>query len=397
MDEKSSAIGSRFSRSVEDDLNEIRELGRYRTTRSVQGRPGPRALINGREVLMFAGSNYLDLAGDDRVIAGARTAVDEYGAASGGSRLINGNLRLHEELEADLAAFAQQETALLFSTGYMANLGVITALAGPEDVIVSDELNHASIIDACRLSRAETRVFAHNNPHDLRRVTSTLVGFRRRLLVLDGVFSMDGDIASLSEIVPIAREHEMTVVMDDTHGFGVLGPNGRGTAELEGTDVDVTVGSLSKALGSFGGYAVCSNAVRELLINVSWSFIFTCGLLPAAVGAARSALKIIIAEPRRRVRVLERAAQLRNGLSEFGFDIGASRTHIVPVILGENARVMDLCEKALDRGIYAQGIRFPSVPLGAERLRITPICSHSPEDVSQAVTVLSELSLETAI
>jgi len=275
----------------------------------------------------------------------------------------------------------------------MANLGVITALTGPKDVIVSDELNHASIIDACRLSRAETRVFAHSDASDLRRVLSTLTGFRRRVLVVDGVFSMDGDISPLSDIVPIARDHEMTVVLDDTHAMGVLGADGRGTAELEGVEVDIVVGSLSKAMGSFGGYAICSYSVRELLINTARSFIFTCGLLPAAAGAARAALQVIRAEPQRRAIVIERAAQLRGGLAEIGFDTGRSRTHIVPIILGNNATVMAVCEKALQRGIYAQGIRFPSVPLGTERLRMTPMCSHSSEDVSQALTALAEIGV----
>ncbi|MCE2390281.1 MAG: aminotransferase class I/II-fold pyridoxal phosphate-dependent enzyme [Proteobacteria bacterium] len=340
---------------------------------------------------MLAGSNYLDLAGDERVLAAARAAVDEYGGAAGGSRLINGNLALHEELEAELARFAGHRAALLFSTGYMANLGVLATLAGPDDAIVSDSLNHASIVDACRLSRAQTRVFRHNDPRDLERVASGLAGFRRRILVTDGVYSMDGDVARLAELVPVARAHDMIVVLDDAHGLGALGPSGRGTAELEGVEVDVAVGNLGKALGSFGAYVACSETVRSWLINAARSFIFTCGLAPAAAGAARAALQIASAEPQRRKTLHERAEQLRAGLRDAGFDTGASTTHIVPAIVGDNARVMALCEAALERGIYAQGIRFPSVPRGTERIRFTPTSAHKADEIAFAVRTFAEL------
>ena len=321
------------------------------------------------------------------MIEGARQALDTAGCAAGGSRLINGNLDLHEGLEGDLASFGGTESALLFSTGYMANLGVITALAGPDDVIVSDSLNHASIIDACKLSRASTRVFRHNDPEDLRKVAGTLSGFRRRLLVLDGVYSMDGDIARLRELVPIGREHAMIVVLDDTHGLGILGPRGRGTAELEGVEVDVVIGNLGKALGSFGAWVGCGARTREFLVNTARSLIFTCALAPGPVGAAHAALRVIEAEPWRRTDLLERAEQLRSGLKTHGFDTGRSTTHIVPAVVGDNARTMKLCETALERGIYAQGIRYPSVPEGTARIRFTPMCSHTPEEIDRVVRV----------
>jgi 8-amino-7-oxononanoate synthase len=307
--------------------------------------------------------------------------------------LISGNLDLHEALERELAKFLGFPSALLFSTGYLANLGLLTALAGPEDVIVSDALNHASIIDGCRLSQAQTRIFRHNDPEDLARVAAELSEFRRRILALDGVYSMDGDVARLRELVPIARSHEMIVILDDTHGTGILGSSGRGTTEHEGDiSVDAQVGNLGKALGSFGGYIACSETIREYLVNRARSFIFTCGLAPGPVGAAREALRIVQVESWRRETLLERARQLRTGLRGVGLDTGLSTTQIVPLIFGEEQRVMRVCEAALRRGVYAQGIRYPSVPRGTARIRVTPMCSHSPEEIATTVQTFAELT-----
>ncbi len=347
--------------------------------------------VDGRDVLMLAGSNVLGLAGDPRVLEAASAATREYGTAAGGARLINGNLDLHERLEHSLAAFVGCESTLLFSTGYMANLGVITSLVGPGDVILSDAFNHASIIDACRLSGAETRVFAHNDPADLKRHARELPPGAFALLVLDGVYSMDGDYARLSELVPIAREYGMTVMLDDVHGLGVLGKNGRGTAELEAVTVDLLVGNLGKALGSFGAFVGCSEPVRDLLLNRARSFIFTCGLAPGPVGAALRALEIVVAEPERREALLLRSEQLRAGLRDAGYDTGASTTHVVPAIVGSSSRAMELCERALERGVYAQGIRFPSVPEESARLRFTPMCSHTAVEIETVVEIFREL------
>lgn len=347
--------------------------------------------VDGRDVLMLAGANYLDLAGDPRVVEAAADAARSVGTASGGARLISGNLAVHEALEADLADFLGAEAALLFSTGYMANLGVLTALAGPQDAIVSDALNHASTIDACRLSRAEVHVFRHGDSEDLARVAGALAGRRRRILVLDGVYSMDGDTAPLARLVPIARAHDMIVVLDDTHGIGVLGAQGRGSTELAGVAADVVVGNLGKAFGSFGAFVATNALVREWLVNTSRPFIFTCALPAAAAAAARAALHIAIAEPERRARVLARAEELRRGLRAHGFDTGASSTHIVPLVVGDNARAMELCEQALERGVYAQGIRYPSVPEGAARLRLTPTAGHTPDDIARVVALFASL------
>jgi 8-amino-7-oxononanoate synthase len=350
-------------------------------------------VVDGRPVLMLAGSNYLDLSADARVVAAADEAVRAYGCAAGGSRLISGNLDLHEAFERELASFVGTGAALVFSTGYTANLGVIPALAGSEDVIISDALNHASIVDACRLSESTTRIFRHNDPEDLARVAAGLSGFRRQILVLGGVYGMEGDVARLGELVPIARSHDMIVVVDDTHGVGVLGPTGRGTREHEGgVAVDIQIGNLGKALGSFGAYVACSERVREFLVNRARSFIFTCGLAPGPIGAAREALRILQREPWRRERLLERACQLRAGLDQAGFDTGASTTHIVPAIVGSEDAVMQICEAGLRKGVYAQGIRHPSVPRGTARIRFTPMCTHTPEEIETTARVFAELA-----
>lgn len=376
------------------ELAELRQRQLLRTLRTISGCQSTRMVVNGQDVLLFAGANYLDLASDPRVTKGAREAVEEFGCAAGGSRLISGNLTLHERLEAELASFLSTEAALLFSTGYMANVGIVSTLAGPKDVIVSDSLNHASTIDGYRLSGAKKRIFRHNDPEDLARTATDLAGFRRRILVVDGVYSMDGDVACLRDLVPIARAHDMIVVVDDAHSLGVLGATGRGTPEHDDVEVDVQIGNLGKALGSFGAYVGCSAVMRDYLINKARPFIFTCALPPAAVGAARSALQIVKKEPERRSQLLERAAQLRAGLQASGYDTGDSATQIVPAVVGENDRVMDLCNAALERGVYAQGIRYPSVPRGTARIRFTPMATHTTDDVDEVVKVFADLNAE---
>jgi 8-amino-7-oxononanoate synthase len=347
--------------------------------------------VNGRDCLMLASSNYLDLAGHPDVVAAASSAAASYGTAAGGSRLINGNLSLHEELEQNLARFCGFETALVFSTGYMANLGVLTTLATSTDVVISDQLNHASIIDGCRLSGADTRIFRHSDPEDLTRAFATCNGYRRRILMLDGVFSMDGDVSPLANLVPIAREHEAIVVVDDAHGVGVLGATGRGTIEKEEVNVDLLIGNLGKSLGSFGAFVCCSARIRDLLVNSARSFIFTCAVAPPALGAACQALRIIEREPDRIDRLRQRADLLRIGLHRAGYDTGSSTTHIVPAIVHDGQQAMSLADRALERGIYAQGIRYPSVPVGDARIRFTPSAGHSEEEIAQVVDVFATL------
>ncbi|HKP62260.1 MAG TPA: 8-amino-7-oxononanoate synthase [Polyangiales bacterium] len=363
-------------------LDGIRERGTFRRMRELRGAQGPRMLVDGREVAHFAGSNYLDLAHHPEVVEAAAEAARAYGCAVGGSRLICGNLDLHEALEAELAEFLGVQAALVFSSGYMANLGVLPSLLEPGDIVLSDALNHASIVDACRLSRAEVRVFPHGDVAQLTDMLREVRG-RRVLVVLDGVYSMDGDLAPLRELSTTARDHGAIVMLDDAHGFGCLGERGRGTAELLGAEgcIDVYVGTLGKALGSFGAFVAGSTRLRELLINTSRTFIFTCALSAPQVAAARAGLALVKREPARRHQLQENAELLRRELRAREIDAGPSSTQIVPIVVGDNAKTMALCERLLARGYYAQGIRHPSVAQGTARLRVTLMCSHDAEQI----------------
>jgi len=374
-------------------LEALRARGTHRRMRLVTGPQGPRMRVDGREAWLFAGSNYLDLAHHPEVVEAAAEAARSHGCAAAGSRLINGNGELHEALEAELAGFAGTAAALVFSTGYMANIGVVPSLVGPGDVVVSDALNHASIVDACRLARAEVRIFPHGDVQALDEALQTCAGGGgRRLLVADGVYSMDGDTAPLREMVAVAKRWGALVVLDDAHGFGTLGPGGRGTAALHGVegDVDLVVGTLGKALGSFGAFVAGSALARDWLVNVSRAFIFTCALAPPQVAAARAALRLVRGEPERRSRLQALAERLRARLFRHGIATAPSTTQIVPVVVGENAPTMALCERLLARGFYAQGIRHPSVPEGTARLRITPMSSHPPEVVDALADAIAE-------
>jgi glycine C-acetyltransferase len=379
-------------------LDDIHARGTHREMRRLEGSQASRMRVDGRDVLLFAGSNYLDLASHPAVVEAAARAARDHGCAAGGSRLINGNLRLHEDLEDRLAGFIGCPAALVFSTGYMANLGVVPALVGEGDVLVSDALNHASIVDAARLSRARVRVFPHG---DVRALDAVLSEERERarhvLVVVDGLYSMDGDLAPLREISHSVRSHGALLAVDDAHGTGTLGANGRGSLEHlglvpgEASGVDVVIGTLGKAFGSFGAFVAGSHELRELLVNTARSFIFSCALSPPQVAAATAALEQVEREPWRRWRLQERAAQLRSRLSAAGISTAPSTTHIVPVVIGDNATTMQICQELLERGFYAQGIRHPSVPEGSARLRITAMASHTRDDIDQLADNLIEL------
>jgi glycine C-acetyltransferase len=379
-----------------EKLGAIRERGTHRRMRVLDGAQAPRMSVDGRDVLLFAGSNYLDLATHPEVVEAASRAARDFGCAAGGSRLITGNLAIHEALEVELADFFGTPAALAFSTGYMANAGVLPALVGPEDAIVSDALVHASLIDGARLARASVHVFAHGDADALEAVLREVAPAHRRVLVvLDGVYSMDGDLAPLGRLVPIAKRHGAMVLLDDAHGCFALGARGRGAAELfdVANGVDVLVGTLGKGLGSFGAFVAGSAALRELLVNTARSFIFSCALAPPQVEAARAALRLVAREPWRRERLQANAARLRARLADRGISTAPSETHIVPVVLGDNATAMRVCERLLERGFYAQGIRWPSVPEGTARLRITPMATHE----SDAIDALAEAVAEEVV
>jgi len=351
--------------------------------------------VDGESVLLFAGSNYLDLAHHEEVTEAAARAARDQGCAAGGSRLINGNLAEHEALEEELAAFFGREAAVVFNTGYMANVGLIPALVGEGDVILSDALNHASIIDGARLSRAEVRVFPHGDLNALEELLCTVGQSKRRvLLALDGIYSMDGDFAPIVSAAELADRYGAILLLDDAHGTGALGHTGRGSAEHCGVpddNVPILMGTLGKALGSFGAFVVGSHALRDLMINTARSFIFSCALPPPQVAASRAALRILTREPWRRYRLQANAQLLRDRLQAHGLSSAPSSTHIVPVVLGDNQTTMAVCQALLERGFYAQGIRHPSVPKGTARLRITPMATHTEEEITSMAENLAKL------
>jgi len=366
-------------------LANIRSRQRERKLRTIDGPAASNQQVNRQSALQFCGSNYLDLAHHPEVVAAAARGADDWGCASGGSRLINGNLRCHEQLEAELADYLGTEAALVFGPGYMANVGMIPALVETEDLIVSDALSHASLIDGCQLSKASVKVFPHNDVAALQTLLRRERGrFRRTLLAVDGLYSMDGDIAPLDEFVDLSERYDVMLLVDDTHATGTIGDDGRGTAVHTGVAperVDIQLGSLAKALGSYGSFVAGSRTMCDLLINTCRSFIFSCALPPPQVEAARAALKIMRREPWRRERLQHNGDHLRQALHAHDIDTGQSSTHILPVIVGGNEATMQLCEALLRQGYFTQGIRYPSVPDGTARLRLTVMASHTEQDL----------------
>lgn len=358
----------------------------------MEGAAGPRMQVDGREVIVLCSSNYLGLATHPRLKAAAIEATNRLGVCSAASRLISGNNELYVTLEDRLAVFKGREAALVYSTGYMANLGVISALVGEGDVVYTDALSHASIIDGCRLSRASVKVFPHNDVNVLERLLKSDTGFRRKLIVVDGVYSMDGDLAPLPDLTKLARSYGALTMLDDAHGTGVLGKRGRGTAEhfgLEAPDgVDIEIGTLGKALGSFGAYVVGNRSLREYLINRSRSLIFTCAMAPPALAAATAGLALLEEEPGIRQRLWDNVRQFREGLERLGLSTEPSVTHILPVMTHERQRTMALCQRLLELGVFSQGIRPPTVPPGTSRLRFTVTAEHSRADLGEALEAI---------
>jgi glycine C-acetyltransferase/8-amino-7-oxononanoate synthase len=308
-----------------------------------------------------------------------------YGVGAGASRLVSGNMTLHRRLEERLADFEGTERCVLFGSGYLANAGVVSALAGPDTVVFSDALNHASIVDGCRLARAETFVYEHLDTDHLEWGLRQSPG-RASLIVTDGVFSMDGDVAPLVEIVELADRYGARVMVDEAHATGVIGPGGRGSVAAAGLEgqVDVVVGTLGKALGGYGAYACCDSSVARFLVNSARTLIFSTGPPPPSVAAALAALELLRDQPRVIERLLRNATVLRESLQEEGLDVPDGESQIVPLVLGDPALAIDVCERALRRGVFAQAIRPPTVPAGTSRLRLAAIASHTPAEMRWA-------------
>jgi len=388
-----------LERQIQSELDQLKRQTLYRQLRVIDSEHGARVSYRGRSMLMLSSNNYLGLASHPALKRAAIEATQRFGTGTGASRLIAGNLEALGDLEARLAEFKGTEAALVFGSGYLANLGTLPALAGPGDVIFSDELNHASLIDGCRLSRAQVIVYRHCDVDHLSEMLPHAADARRRLIVTDSVFSMDGDLAPLAEIVELARRYEAAVMIDEAHAVGVMGPTGAGLASalnLE-REVDVQMGTLSKALGSYGAYVAGCATLVDFLINRARSFVFTTGLPPACAAAARAAIDLIATEPGRIKRLWDNGCYLSDGLLDAGFKLGRTATPILPVMVGEAQPAMDLAEALLARDIFVTAIRPPTVPAGTARLRVTPTADHSRADLDEALAAFAAAGREVGI
>ncbi len=374
------------------ELEEIASAGLRRELRTIGGAQLPVVNMDGRELLLFCSNNYLGLAAHPAVVDAAARAARDFGASAVSSRLVCGHMRVHQALEEKIAAWKGTEAALLFSTGFQANLGVIGCVIGDGDAIVSDELNHASIIDGSRLSKASVRVYRHNDTGHLRSLLAGCrdAGARRILVVTESVFSMDGDIAPLREISKCCKEAGAWLMVDEAHATGVFGPGGAGlAAQLELCDaVDIHMGTLGKALGSFGAYVAGSRVLIDTLINRARSFIFTTGLPPSAAAAASAAIDIAVAEPERARGLLARAHALGLRLRKAGFEVPQLDSQILPIVVGDAGETVDLATRLLEHGIYVAAIRPPTVPPGTSRLRLSLMATHSEEQIRSAAEAL---------
>ncbi len=379
-------MGEKF---IREELHRLTEAGLYRKLRRVEGEQGPTLILDGREVINFSSNNYLGLANHPRLREAAKEAIDRYGCGSGASRLISGNMALHEELEQKIATFKGTEASLVFNSGFQANVGLLSTLAGEGDVVFSDALNHASIIDGCRLSRAKVAVYKHCDVNELEYKLKDCPHDARKLIVTESLFSMDGDEAPLSEIVELAETFGAMVMVDEAHATGLYEPSGAGmVAKLGlGERIFVQMGTLGKALGGFGAYVAGSRSLREFLINRCRSFIYSTSLPPAVMAIAIAAIDLVKREPERRHALWANCAALRDGLRNLGYPLGNSQSPILPLLVGDATKCMELSQRLLERGIFAQGIRPPTVPSGTSRLRITLMATHTKEHIDKALKV----------
>ena len=381
-----------------DELKRIKENGLYRQMKYLQSPQQPYVKIAGKSYLMLSSNSYLGLCNDQRLKQAAMDAMEKYGVGSGGSRLTTGSYEVHKKLEDEIAAFKRAEAALLFNTGYMANVGAISSIAGKDWVIFSDRFNHASIIDGCRLSGAEIIIYEHCDASDLETKAHSHRG-RRALVVTDGLFSVDGDIAPLPEIVQVAKKYNMLLMVDDAHATGVLGENGGGTADYFGlqNEIDIQMGTFSKALASEGGFIAGNRGLIDYLANKARSFIFSTALAPATVAVSLRALEIVQAEPRLRQSLIANSAWFREKLREIGFEIMDFPTPIISIVLGPPDLTVNFSNRLMGEKIFVSAIRPPTVPQGTSRLRINLMAIHTADDLAPVIDSMASIGKELGI
>jgi glycine C-acetyltransferase len=384
---------------IQNELDALRAQGLFITIRTLSSPQGAWLTVDGRRVLNLCSNNYLGLANHPRLKEAAQRAIETYGVGPAAVRTIAGTMDLHLELERRLAAFKGVEAAISFQSGFCANLAVIPALVGEEDVIFSDELNHASIIDGCRLSRARIVRYRHGDADDLRRVIRETAGYRRALLVTDGVFSMDGDIAPLDRLADVAEEHNLMLMVDDAHGEGVLGRGGRGIVDHYGLHgrVDVEVGTMSKAFGVVGGYVAGRGPVVDWLRQRGRPFLFSSAVTPADVAACIAAVDLLEENTDLVDRLWENGRYFKAEMKRLGFDTGLSETPITPVMLGEAPLAQQFSRRLFEEGVFATAIGFPTVPRGKARIRVMISAAHATADLDQALAVFERVGKELGV
>ncbi|MGB9792211.1 MAG: glycine C-acetyltransferase [Thermacetogeniaceae bacterium] len=379
-------MNAMLEKVLTERLEGLKRDGVFHLPPVIEGPQGPRVTILGKEVINLASNNYLGLATHPKLIEAAKKATEEYGVGAGAVRTIAGTLRLHVALEEKLAEFKRTEAALVFQSGFTSNMGVIESLFEEGDLIISDALNHASIIDGIRLTKADRKIYPHSDMNALEDILKASNGYRLKLIVTDGVFSMDGDIAKLPEIVELAERYGAIVMVDDAHASGVLGDHGRGTVDhfkLHGR-VDIQVGTLSKAVGVLGGYVAGSRKLIEYLIHRGRPFLFSTAHPPGVVAANIAAIDVML-EENLQEKLWENARYFKKGLKELGFDTGQSETPITPVIVGEEALAMKFSEALFEEGVFCTGIAYPTVPKGKARVRTIVMATHTKEDLDRAL------------
>jgi glycine C-acetyltransferase len=381
------------------DLDSLRQQGLFRSLRVLEGRQQATSQFDGRQVVNLSSNNYLGLTTHPKLIERAIAATRDLGAGSGSVRTIAGTMRIHLELEERLAAFKHTEAVVVFQSGFAANAGTVSAILTKEDVIISDELNHASIIDGCRLSKAAIKIFPHKDVDAARKILQDLPAAQRKLLITDGVFSMDGDVGALPGLCDLAEEFGCIMMVDDAHASGVFGRNGRGTVDhfqLHGR-VDVQVGTLSKAIGALGGYVAGSRALIEFLYHRARPFLFSTSHPPAVAAACLAALDILEQEPGIIDRLWENTTFFKGGLQQLGFNTGLSESPITPVIAGEGSRAMTLSDRLFEEGVFAQGIAYPTVARDKARVRTIVTATHTRDELQFALDKFRKVGTELGL
>jgi glycine C-acetyltransferase len=384
---------------IQEELDALKAQGLFTTIRTLSSPQGAWLEVDGRRVLNFCSNNYLGLANHPRLKEAARRAIETHGVGPGAVRTIAGTMDLHLELERRLAAFKGVEAAISFQSGFNANLAAIPALVGKEDVIFSDELNHASIIDGCRLSKVRIVRYRHTDADDLRRVVRETKDYRRALLVTDGVFSMDGDIAPLDRLADVAEEHGLMLMVDDAHGEGVLGRGGRGIVDHFGLHgrVDIEVGTMSKAFGVVGGYVAGRQPVVDWLRQRGRPFLFSSAVTPADVAACIAAVDLLEENTELVDRLWENGRYFKAEMQKLGFDTGVSETPITPVMLGEAPLAQQFSKRLFEEGVFATAIGFPTVPRGKARIRVMISAAHTTDDLDQALAMFGKVGKELGV